>query len=120
MRLRRQILTSSKGLLDPPCDILISQKQWTVIESGCSVSRMWKTLAALVVFVTPALAQERLSAYDALRVVGVHLNRDAVNHVISVTGTHGDPQPETWNILLEDRAHGGIREIQIRNGRVAA
>ncbi len=48
---------------------------------------MWKTLAALTLFVTPALAQERLTAYDALRVVGVHINRDAVNHVISMTGT---------------------------------
>jgi hypothetical protein len=97
---------------------LISQKQWTVIESGCSVSRMWKTLAALVLFATPALAQERLSAYDALRIVGVHINRDAVNHVISVTGTKGDPQPATWRILIADR--GGVREIQIKNGQVAS
>ena len=79
---------------------------------------MWRTLVALVLFVTPALAQERVTAYDALRVVGIHINRDAVNHVVSVTGAKGDPQPETWNILLDDRAHGGIREIQVRNGRV--
>src|SRR6266550_2565292 len=91
---------------------------WTVNESGCSVSRMWKTLVALVLFAAPALAQERLSAYDALRVVGVHINRDAVNHVISVTGTHGDPQPETWRVLIDDRrGNGGVREIQVRNGR---
>ena len=81
---------------------------------------MWKMLVALVLLVTPALAQERVTAYDALRVVGVHLNRDAVNHVISMTGAQGDPQPETWKILLDDRAHGGVREIQIRNGRVAS
>jgi hypothetical protein len=81
---------------------------------------MWKTVVALVLLVTPALAQERVTAYDALRVVGVHLNRDAVNHVISMTGAQGDPQPETWKILLDDRAHGGVREIQIRNGRVAS
>ena len=81
---------------------------------------MWKTFAALVLLATPVFAQERVTAYDALRVLGVHSNRDAVNHVISVTGTKGDPQPETWNILLEDRAHGGIREIRIRNGRVAS
>jgi hypothetical protein len=81
---------------------------------------MWKTLSALVLFVTPALAQERITAYDALRVLGVHSNRDAVNHVISVTGAKGDPQPETWRILLDDRAHGGIREIQVRNGRVVS
>jgi hypothetical protein len=82
---------------------------------------MWKTLVALVLFVTPALAQERLSAYDALRVVGVHVNRDAVNHVISVTGTHGDPQPETWRVLIDDRrGNGGIREIQVKNGQISS
>src|SRR6267143_2065328 len=95
-------------------------KGWTPGETSCSVSRMWKTFAALVLLATPALAQERITAYDALRVVGVHVNREAVNHVISVTGTKGDPQPETWRILLDDRAHGGIREIQVRNGRVAS
>jgi len=81
---------------------------------------MWRTLVALVLFVTPALAEERVTAYDALRVVGIHINRDAVNHVVSVTGAKGDPQPETWRILLDDRAHGGIREIQVRNGRVTS
>src|SRR5213596_1617078 len=82
---------------------------------------MWRTLAALVLFVTPALAQERLTAYDALRVVGVHLNREAVNHVISVTGVRGDPQPETWRVLIADqRGNGGVREIQVRNGQIAS
>jgi len=115
------LISIARGTADPPCDILISQKQWTVTETGCSVTRMWKTLAALTLFVTPALAQERLTAYDALRVVGVHINRDAVNHVISITGTHGDPQPETWRVLIDDRrGNGGIREIQVRNGRVAS
>jgi len=81
---------------------------------------MWKTAAALVLLVAPALAQERLTAYDALRVVGAHINRDAVNHVISVTGVKGNPQPETWKVLLDDRAHGGIREISVRNGQIAS
>src|SRR5438477_12121231 len=82
---------------------------------------MWRTLAALVLFVTPALAQERLTAYDALRVVGVHLSREAVNHVISVTGGRGDPQPETWRVLIADqRGNGGVREIRVRNGQIAS
>jgi hypothetical protein len=79
---------------------------------------MWKLLAALLVCATPALAQERASAYDALRVVG-NRNRDLVNHVISVTGTNGDPQPETWKILIDDpNSRGGIREVAVRNGRI--
>src|SRR5438128_1478386 len=82
---------------------------------------MWRTLIALVLFVTPALAQERLTAYDALRVVGVHINRDVVNHVISVSGVKGDPQPETWRVLIADRGgSGSVREIQVRNGKIAA
>ena len=95
-------------------------KRWTVAASSSSVSRMWKTLIALVVCATPALAQEQFTAYDALRVVGVHANREAVNHVVSVTGTHGTPQPQTWKILLDDPAHGGIREINVRNGQIAS
>jgi hypothetical protein len=81
---------------------------------------MWRIFGALVLFTTPAFAQERITAYDALRVVGVHLNRDAVNHVVSVTGAKGDPQPETWRILIEDRGQGGFREILVKNGRVVS
>jgi hypothetical protein len=91
---------------------------WTVAKIGCSVWRMWKTLVALLVCVTPALGEEQFTAYDALRVVGVHISRDAVNHVISVAGTRGTPQPQTWRILIADR--GGVREIQVRNGQVVS
>jgi hypothetical protein len=90
-------------------------------EKRCSVCDMWKSLIALVVVATPALAQERATAYEALRVVGTQLNRDAVNHVISVTGVNGDPQPETWKVLMEDRrAQGGLREVEVANGRVVS
>jgi len=82
--------------------------------------RMWKMFCGFLLFAAPALAQERITAYDALRVVGVHSNRDAVNHVISVSGTKGDPQPETWRIVLDDRTRGGIQEIVVRNGRVVS
>jgi len=81
---------------------------------------MWKKLSVFLLFATPALAQERVTAYDALRVVGVHVNRDAVNHVVSVTGTKGDPQPETWHVFLENRGQGGIQEVVVRNGRVVS
>src|SRR5215469_15122904 len=93
---------------------------WTVAQTGCSVSRMWKTLGALLICATPALAQEQFTAYDALRVVGVHLSRDAVNHVISVTGTRGTPQPHIWRILIGDQPNGGVREIQVRNGQITS
>ena len=63
---------------------------------------MWKILGAMLLTAASALAQERATAYEALRTVGQRLNRDYVNHIISVTGVEGDPQPETWKILLDD------------------
>lgn len=75
----------------------------------------------LLLATVPALAQERASAYEALRIVGAQVNRDAVNHIISVTGVDGDPQPETWKILLDDsRARGGVREIEVTDGRISS
>jgi hypothetical protein len=76
---------------------------------------------ALVLIASNALAQEHPTAYNALRVVGTKFSRDAVNHIISVTGTNGTPQPETWKILLVDkRARGGVREIEVANGRIVS
>jgi hypothetical protein len=80
---------------------------------------MSKSLLALLFFATPVFAQERPTAYEAMRTVGNQLNRDFVEHVISLSGTNGDPQPETWKILLDDpQARGGVREVEVGNGRI--
>jgi PKD repeat protein len=82
---------------------------------------MWKFLAASLLLVTPAFAQENGTAYDALRVVGSTLGRASVNHIISVTGVHGNPQPASWKVLLDDRhAPGGVREVVVSDGRVTS
>lgn len=81
---------------------------------------MWKCFS-LLLLATTALAQERPTAYDALRVVGSKFGRESVNHVVSVNGVAGDPQPETWKILFEDpRARGGVREVEVADGRVVS
>ena len=80
---------------------------------------MSKWFILLLLVASPALAQERPTAYQALRTVGTQLNRDAVNHIISVIGTNGNPQPETWKILLDDpKARGGVRELEVSNGKI--
>ena len=82
---------------------------------------MWKSFLLILLAATPVVAQESATAYEALRTVGAKLNRDAVNHIISVTGVDGDPQPETWKVLLDDkRAPGGAREIEVSNGRIVS
>lgn len=82
---------------------------------------MWKCWTALLLVVTPVLAQESGTAYEALRVVGTQMNRSFVDRIISVTGVEGNPQPATWKILLEDRkAQGGVREVEVTDGRIAA
>jgi hypothetical protein len=82
---------------------------------------MSKWFTALLLLATPVFAQERPTAYQALRTVGTQMNRELVNHVISISGTNGDPQPETWKVLLDDKkASGGVREVEVTNGRIVS
>ncbi|HEY4283544.1 MAG TPA: hypothetical protein VGM62_10815 [Chthoniobacterales bacterium] len=81
---------------------------------------MWRAIFALLAGVAPALAQENVTAYEALRVVGDHFGRPAVNHVVSVTGVDGNPQPETWQIMLENPDGRGAHEVKVANGRVTS
>ena len=80
---------------------------------------MWRWSLAFILIVSSALGQEQSTAYDALRVVGTQIDRRLMNRVISVRGVNGDPQPETWTVLVADRAAaGGVREIQISGGQI--
>jgi hypothetical protein len=79
---------------------------------------MWKFLGALLLFATPALAQENATAYEALRVVGTELGRGVLNHVVSITGVKGDPQPKKWKIILEDPDGRGVREVEVADGKL--
>lgn len=82
---------------------------------------MFKYAAPLFLLVSSVFAQEGGTAYEALRVVGTQMNRAYVDHVISITGENGNPQPATWKILLEDStARGGVREVEITDGRVSS
>lgn len=66
-------------------------------------------------------AQEPGSAYDAMSTVGAQLNRQFLNQIVSVIGANGTPQPRTWRVLVIDGgAAGGLREIEIRDGRIVA
>lgn len=80
---------------------------------------MWKCLLALSVVASTAFAQEKQSAYEALRVVGDRLGRASMNHLVSVTGIDGNPQPRTWKVLLEDRRTVvGFRELDVTDGQI--
>ena len=79
---------------------------------------MWRSFAALLLLAAPVCAQESATAYEALRVVGTQFGRGALNHVVSIAGVKGDPQPEKWKIILEDPQSRGVREVQIADGRI--
>jgi len=82
---------------------------------------MWRLFPAFLLLITPALAQENATAYEALRVVGAQFGSDALNHIVSLTGVEGDPQPEKWKIVLKDPdAPGGVRELQVADERVVS
>ena len=64
-----------------------------------------------------SLREENATAYEALRVVGSEFGRDALHQIVSIRGTKGDPQPEKWKIVVEDPQGGGVRELEIADGR---
>jgi len=79
---------------------------------------MWRTFVALLLFAMPALAQDNPTAYEALRVAGTELGRGALNHIVSITGVKGAPQPETWKITFESPDGRGVRELRVTDGKI--
>lgn len=76
---------------------------------------MW---VGLLLLATPVCAERNASAYEALRVLGSELGRDALHQIVSIRGTRGDPEPQKWRIALQDPQRGGVREVEIADGRV--
>lgn len=82
---------------------------------------MWKLLAASLLFAAAVLAQESPSAYEAMRTIGTQVHRQAVNHIVSITGVDGDPHPRSWKILVEEKnAPSGVREYVVENNRIVS
>jgi hypothetical protein len=79
---------------------------------------MWRSWVVLLLFASPVSAEENATAYEALRVVGRELGRDVLPHIVSITGTKGNPQPEKWQIVVEDSQGRGVRELEIADGRI--
>jgi len=79
---------------------------------------MWRVWVGLLLLATPVWGQENATAYEALRVVGSELGRDALHQIVSIRGTKGDPQPEKWKIIVEDPQGRGVRELEIAEGKI--
>jgi hypothetical protein len=78
---------------------------------------MWRIGVGLLLLATPVWAEEKATAYEALRVVGSEFGREALHQIVSIRGTKGDPQPEKWKIVVED-PQTGMRELEIADGKI--
>ena len=82
---------------------------------------MWKIFFALFLASGMAFGAQQSTAYDALLVVGNQFSRAALQRIISVHGTEGDPQPTEWTVLVADRnLPSGVRELRVADGRIIA
>ena len=79
---------------------------------------MWRVWIGLLLLATPVWAEENATAYEALRVLGSEIGRDGLQRIVTIRGTKGDPQPEKWKIVVEDPQGGGVRELQVADGRI--
>lgn len=60
------------------------------------------------------------TAYSALRVYGKKEGEQSLYRVVELRGKGGTPQPTSWKLTIDDpRARGGVREIEVRGGRIA-
>lgn len=76
---------------------------------------MW---VGFLLLTTPVWAEENVTAYEALRVVGSELGRDALHQIVSIRGTKGNPEPEKWKIVVQDPQAGRARELQVVDGKI--
>src|SRR6266576_500134 len=79
---------------------------------------MWRLWVGLLLLATPVCAEENATVYEALRVVGSGFGRDALQQIVSIRGNKGDPQPKKWKIVVEDPEGGGVRELQVADGKI--
>ena len=94
------------------------KRDWTLDKTVVQFRGMWRSFTALLLLATPVCAQENATAYEALRVVGTQFGRGVLNHVVSIGGLKGDPQPEKWKIVLEDPDGHGVRQLEIVDGKI--
>src|ERR1700758_3478332 len=92
--------------------------RWTLAESAVQFCWMWRACIGLLLLAAPVWADENATAYEALRVVGTQFGRGALDHVVSISGEKGDPQPEKWSVMLETPDGQGVRELQVADGKI--
>jgi hypothetical protein len=80
---------------------------------------MKAVIFAGILLAIPFASQANDPAYTALRVVGKSRGEETLKQIVELRGRGGVPQPPVWKIVLDDpRARGGIREIEVQNGKV--
>jgi hypothetical protein len=81
---------------------------------------MWRVWVGLLLLLlaAPVWAEDNATAYEALRVLGGEFGRDALQQIVSIHGAKGDPQPRKWKIVVEDPQGGGVRELEIADGKI--
>ena len=66
-------------------------------------------------------AKAQDTAYKALRSIGVQRGEKSLDHIVSISGRSGQPQPVNWTVLVEDpAARGGLREFDVVGNQVSA
>jgi len=61
------------------------------------------------------------TAYEALQVVKQSRGDAVLKNLVEVRGETGQPQPQSWTILMSDAsARGGVREFVVTGGEIAS
>ena len=86
------------------------------VRSIGSSMRIAALVFSLFIFQSVLFAE---TAYEAIRVVQATTGDAVLERVVEVRGQGGAPQPEVWNVVLDDPlARGGVRVMEVKRNKV--
>ncbi len=81
---------------------------------------MLNTRALTIVFcLLTTVAASAATAYEALQTIKATRGDTILNQLVEARGESGQPQPQSWTIMMNDSsARGGIREFVVSGGQI--
>jgi len=94
-----------------------AKSRWTVSQSAVQFAGCGECGLGFC-FWHAGLCRGKRDCVRSVACVGSEFGRDALQQIVSIRGTKGDPQPEKWKIVVEDPQGGGVRELRVADGKI--
>jgi hypothetical protein len=115
-------MSSAIGDSIPVRDVEIEREKSLEIQAVCAtVPGVKRFLFLSVVLILATGRAPGVTAYEALQVIKKSRGDAVLKQLVEVRGETGQPQPQSWTILMSDAtARGGVREFVVTGSEIAS